>query len=97
MHSLSVQSTHGQPKPEPGNGAQASLDAFARYLAKKGDTTCTHMVLRGIWSAAVAVARARGPAAPGSSAGTSTGGCECVREDTFHVGGCDATAMVADA
>src|SRR6267154_5750581 len=91
---LSVQSTHGQPKPEPGNGAQARLDALARYLTKKVDiprchrATCTDMLLRGIWSTTITTAttRASVPAAgPGSAGGSPAGSSECIREDTFHV------------
>jgi hypothetical protein len=109
-YSLSVQPTHGQPKPEPGNGTQARLDALARYLAKKVDiprchrTTCTDMLLRGIWSTTIpiptptAITRVSVPAAaPGSAGGTPAGSSECVREDTSHVAGCDAAALVANA
>lgn len=106
-NSLSVQSTHGEPKTEPGNGAQARLDALARYLAKKVDTTrghratCTDMLLRGIWSTTIPIPipipRASVRPAPGSAGGTSSGGSECVREDTFHVARCDTAALVADA
>src|SRR6266567_6921124 len=91
-NSLSVQSTHGQAKPEPCNGTQTRLDAFARYLAKKVDiprrhrATCTDMLLRGIWSTTIpiAITRASVPAAPtpGSAGGTPAGGSECVRKAT---------------
>jgi len=86
---LSVQSTHGQPKPEPGNGTQARLDALARYLAKKVDitrATCTDMLLRGIWSTAI-ITRVSVPAAAAAESvgGIPTGGSERVREDTINV------------
>jgi hypothetical protein len=104
-NSLSVQSTHGQPKPEPSNGTQARLDAFASYLTKNVDiprrhrATCTDMLLRGIWSTTITttITRASVPAGPGSTGGTPAGSSECVREDTFHVARCDTTALVADA
>src|SRR5258708_5409730 len=100
-NSLSIQSTHGQAIPEPGNGAQAPLDAFARYLAKKVDAPYranpTHMLLRGIWPTVISIASTAVPAAPRSAGGTPASSSECVREDTIHVGRCDAASLVADA
>ena len=103
--SLSVQPTHGQPEPEPGDRAQARLDALPRHLAKQPPHShpssasasirpsrrpSAHMLLRRIRPASELVLVLVTVGAPA--------GCgECVGEYARHVGGRDAAALVADA
>ena len=108
FNSLGVQPTHGQPKPEPGDRAQARLDALTRELAKEAHATIMTAqtarfdrgggptdVLRCVRPTTTAVVSV--VVAVSGSGRALTGGGECVREDARHVGGGDAAALVADA
>ena len=101
VDSLSVQSTHGQPEPEPSDRAQARFDALSRHLAEEPRPSSANIYRRP--SAHMLLPRIRPPSAViivivvVGVVAAPTGCGERVGEYARHVGGRDAAALVADA